>query len=218
MVVSERLIWLHIPKTAGDATLQMFQQLSHPWRILDPHTAPEKHGTLADALRRAPGSESCAVIINLRRLPEVLVSYFHHMQRHAPAHRFANGRVFGDLHYEEYLHYVLEHPETQTYDWILDQHLGDREADHYLRVSDLAESFLETVGRHHDIPAEVRDRIRTVRANVGGYQRRAPGEWFRRDEMAQLYRNCPRWRRCEEAVYGDTMVEAVVWEPDRVAT
>lgn len=218
MVVSERLIWLHIPKTAGDATLQMFQHVSHAWRILDPHTDPQKHGTLADALRRAPGSESCAVMINLRRLPEVLVSYFHHMQRHAADHRFANGRPFGELRYEEYLHYVLEHPETQTYDWILAQHLGDREADHYLRVSDLAESFLEAVGRYHAIDPEVRDRIRTIRANVGSYERRAPNAWFRRDEMAQLYHNCPRWRGCEEAVYGDTLVDAVIWESDRAAT
>jgi hypothetical protein len=218
MVVSERLIWLHIPKTAGDATLQMFQHLSHPWRILDPHTDPLKHGTLADALRRAPGSEACAVIINLRRLPEVLVSYFHHMQRHGADQRFASGRPWGQLGYEEYLHYVLEHPETQTYDWILDQHLGKREADHYLRVSDLAASFLETVGRHHPIDPEVRDRILGIRANVGSYERRGATGWFRQDEMAQLYRNCPRWRRCEEAVYGDTLVEAVVWEPARSAT
>lgn len=160
----------------------------------------------------APGSESCAVMINLRRLPEVLVSYFHHMQRHGADQPFASGRPWGQLRYEEYLHYVLAHPETQTYDWILDQHLGSREADHYLRVSDLAESFLEAVGRHHEIDPEVGARIRSIRANVGSYERRGATGWFRRDEMAQLYRNCPRWRRCEEAVYGDTLVEAVAWE------
>jgi hypothetical protein len=211
MVISDRIIWLHIPKTAGDATLRMFEEVPVAWRVLDPHTDPRKHGTLADAHARVPGSESCAVIVNLRRLPEVLVSYFHHMQRHGSDQVYANGRRWGDLAYREYLDWVLAHPENQTYDWILDHHLGDREPDHFLRVSDLAESFLSVVGRYHEIPADARPRIEAVRANVGRYARGGLVDWFARDEMEALYRNCPRWSRSEKAVYGNLLFEEIVW-------
>ena len=211
MIVSDKLIWLHIPKTAGDATLRMFGELPVAWRISDPHTDPRKHGVLEEAFERAPGSESCKVIINLRRLPELLVSYFHHMQRHAPEQLYANGRRFGELAYREYLHWVLEHPETQTYDWILNRHLGDREPDHFLRVSDLGASFLEVIGRHHEIPADAKPRIEAVRANVGAYERSGPANWFTRDEMETLYRNCPRWTRSERAVYGNSLIDEIPW-------
>jgi hypothetical protein len=211
VVVSDKIIWLHVPKTAGDATLRMFCELPIAWRVLDPHTDPRKHGVLAEAFARAPGSESCKVIVNLRRLPETLVSYFHHMQRHAPDECYANGRRFGELSYREYLHWVLSHPETQTYDWILDHHLGDREPDHFLRVSDLAASFLDVLGRHHEIPAEVRPRIGAARANIGDYAHGTALDWFTRDEMQALYANCPRWTRSERAVYGNILAEAIEW-------
>jgi len=214
MVVSERLIWLHIPKTAGDSTLRMFARIPHGWRILDPHTDPQKHGTLADAYRRAPGSESCRVMINLRRLPDVLLSYFHHMQRHGPDQHFANGRRFGELAYREYLHWVLEHPENQTYDWILNHHLGERDPDHCLRVDDLAASFLDVVGLYHEIPDALRADASAIRANVGGYDRGDLTSWFTRDEMTQLYRNCPRWTRSECAVYGRALVEEIRWDAE----
>jgi hypothetical protein len=200
----------------------MFAMIPHAWRIFDPHTDPRKHGTLADAHRRAPGSESCKVIINLRRLPHVLVSYFHHMQRHAPDERYASGARWGAMSYREYLHWVLEHPQNQSYDWILDHHLGEREPDHYLRVDDLGRSFLEVVGRYHEIPDELRTSAAAIRANVGGYGRGDATSWFTRDEMEQLYRNCPRWSRCEQSVYGGRLFETLQWgagdpRADRVA-
>jgi hypothetical protein len=106
---------------------------------------------------------------------------------------------------------VLEHPENQSYDWILDHHLGAREPDHFLRVSDLAASFLAVVGGHHAIPADARPRIDAIRANVGPYRRGDATDWFSRDEMETLYRNCPRWSRTERAVYGHLLVEETVW-------
>lgn len=211
MVISDKILWLHIPKTAGDATLRMFEELPVAWRVRDAHTDPRKHGVLADAYARAPGSESCKVIINLRRLPEVLVSYFHHMQRHGPDQVYANGRRWGELAYREYLDWVLGHPDTQTYDWILNHHLGDREPDHCLRVSDLGASFVSVIGRYHEISVEALPRIEQVRANVGPYRRGGAADWFTRDEMATLYRNCPRWSRSERAVYGNLLVEETVW-------
>jgi hypothetical protein len=203
MVISDRFIWLHIPKTAGDATLQMFQQVRHAWRLIDPHTAPEKHGTLADAHARVPESRDFAVIANLRRLPEVALSYFHHMQRHAPGDRFASGRLFGELTFRDYIRWVIEHPESQSYDWLLDHHLGDRDADHWLRVSSLAESFLEVVGRYVEIPPDARERIRSISANVGPYAKKSLDAWYAPAELAAFYANCPRWSATERRVYGD---------------
>jgi hypothetical protein len=202
MVISESFIWLHIPKTAGDATLSMFQQLGHRFRVLDEHTDPRKHGTLAEAHARAPGSAALPVIANLRRLPELVLSYFHHMQRHEPEQMFAELGPFGALSFEEYLGYVLSHPGSQSHDWLLDHYLGDREADHWLRVSDLAESFLDVIGLYLPIPPEARARIRAARANVGAYAKGDLGAWFTGPQLEALYRNCPRWSKIERRSYG----------------
>ena len=205
MVISDHFIWLHIPKTAGDATLQMFQQLGAKWRVLDPHTDPRKHGTIADAYAREPESRDFAVIANLRRLPEVALSYFHHMQRHGPGERFANGRCFGELDFRAYIEWVIEHPESQSYDWILDNHLPDRDADHWLRVSSLADSFVEVVGRYVEIPADALERIRTISANVGSYAKKGLEAWYAPGELEVFYANCPRWSAAERRVYGDLL-------------
>jgi hypothetical protein len=211
VVVSDRFVWLHIPKTAGDATLRMFQALEHPWRLIDDHKDDRKHGTLADAKARAPGSEGLAVIANLRRLPELTLSYYQHMRRHAAGERFASGRHFGEMEFRDYLHYVIEHPQTQSYDWHLDHFLGARDADHWLRVSDLAESFLVEIGRYLPIPREAVARIRAIRANVGDYPQKDVRDWFTRDEMEALYRNCPRWSDCERREYGALQFETLSW-------
>jgi hypothetical protein len=211
MVISDSFIWLHIPKTAGDATLLMFEELQHPWRLLDRHTDPRKHGTIADAHARVPDSRSFAVIANLRRLPEVALSYFHHMQRHAPNEPFANGRRWGDLEFSEYIRWVIDHPKTQSYDWILDNHLGDRDADHWLRASSsLASSFIDVIGRHVEIPETTRERIHTLSANVGPYAKKSLDAWYAREEVEALYANCPRWAATESRVYGDLPLDTEI--------
>jgi len=214
MVVSDRFLWLHIPKTAGDATVRMFEELNHPWRLIDPHGDVRKHGTLADAHERVQGSQGLAVIANLRRLPEMALSYFHHMQRHHPTERFANARCFGEMTFRDYLHYVIEHPQTQSYDWHLDHFLGARDADHWLLVSDLAESFVRVIGRYVPIPERTAERIREVRANVGGYERADDlSRWYDCHEMIALYGNSPRWSQFERREYGDLLYEALGWVP-----
>ncbi len=210
MVVSEALIWLHIPKTAGDATLRMFRQLDLRFRLMDEHDDPRKHATLAEALARVPDSKRLPVIANLRRLPEIALSYYHHMQRHGRDEMFASGRRFGELSFREYLRYVLEHPETQTYDWIINHYLGDREADHWLNVTSLAPSFIEVIGSYHPVPPRAHEAIRAIQANVGRYEK-DPTAWFTPEEMETLYRNSPRWAENELRVYGDLMFDALEW-------
>jgi len=205
MVVSEQFLWLHIPKTAGDATLLMFRQLDHPWRLIDPHTDPRKHSTLAEAYERVPGARELRVIANLRRLPDVALSYFHHMQRHSPDERFANGRAFGELSFREYIRGVVERPDTQSYDWILNHYLGDRDADHWLRVSSLAQSFIEVIGAYVPISDAALGRIGAISANVGTYAKE--DQWYEPGVLTQLYANCPRWADTERKVYGDILRE-----------
>jgi hypothetical protein len=41
------------------------------------------------------------------------------------------------------MRWVIDHPETQSYDWILNHHLGDRDADHWLRACRHSPSFID---------------------------------------------------------------------------
>jgi hypothetical protein len=128
------------------------------------------------------------------------------MQRNGANERFASGRTFGEMTFRDYARYVIEHPDTQSYDWILDNHLGDRDADQWLQVSRLAASFVEGIGRHLPISDEARARIGTVTANRGTYEK-GLARWYEPGELAQLYANCPRWAETERKVYGDVLIE-----------
>ena len=210
MVISDSLVWLHIPKTAGDSTLEMFKLLDCEWPLMHEHKDPQKHSTLEQAREWQPGSERLPVIANLRRLPELVLSYFHHMQRHGREEEFANGRPFGELDFGEYLRYLLDHPDTQSHDWLLDHYLGDREVDHWLRVADLAESFIGVIGAYHPISPRATQEIRSLRENVGAYEKDLT-RWFSPEEMAALYGNCPRWSKAEQREYGNLLMEELAW-------
>lgn len=213
MVISERLVWVHIPKTAGDATLAMFRRLDVDWRLIHGHKDPEKHRRLPELLNEDPDCRHLAVIANLRRLPEVALSYFHHMQRHDPTSQVGRSGVrFGEIDFHAYLAFVLENPDTQTYDWILDHYLGPEDPDHWLDVSRLAESFVKVISPLHPIPEPTRLALREIRENAGDYER-AWERWFRPGEMGRLYENCPRWRGIEERELGGTLAQVLGWTP-----
>ncbi len=211
MVICNEFIWLHIPKTAGDATLAMFKLLDHEWAVIDPNTDPEKHGTLADAHARVRESAQLPVIANLRRLPELVLSYFFHMQRHRADEVFANGRSFGQMDFGEFSRYLVEHPETHSYDNVIEGFVGDRAVDHWIRVSDLSASFVEIIGSIISLDETVCEQLLSVRANVGTYDKRSITDWYSREDIEALYRNAPRWREAELKTYGDLMVDVIDW-------
>jgi len=207
MVITDRLVWLHIPKTAGDATLAMFEKVSCEVRLMHERHDPRKHETLQQAREQFPEVDELAVIVNLRRLPEVALSFFHHMQRHDPDARFANGRSFADMRFRDYLDYVLEHPDTHSYDWHFDHFLGDRDPDHWLRVDRLASSFIEVVGAYHEVAPGGLGEIRETHENVASYNRDL-SRWFAPEEAAALYEMSPRWCLAERRVYGYLLCES----------
>lgn len=204
MVITDRLIWLHIPKTAGDATLAMFERLPLDYRVIHHHRDPAKHMTLAEAQAAWPGCGGLRVVVNLRRLPEVALSYFHHMQRHDPEEKIGDGRPFGAITFRDYLRWMLDNPDTQTYDWHLDHFLGEREPDAWIRTDRLAESFVTVVGGLHPISPEEQATLAGIRRNEGGYLQRL-SEWYAPEEMAGLYANAPRWSAAERRVYGGVL-------------
>jgi hypothetical protein len=210
LVITERLVWLHIPKTAGDATLAMFEQLKVDFRAIHHHRDPAKHMTFAEAGAAYPGVDRLAVLANLRRLPEVALSYFHHMQRHDPDEKLGDGRSFGALTFRDYSRWLLDNPDTQSYDWHLDHFLGEREPDAWLRVDRLARSFVEVVGAYHPISPEEAEAFTAIRRNEGPYRRRL-GDWFDEETIAGLYANAPRWAKAERRTYGRLLHQEPDW-------
>src|SRR6185503_7074059 len=75
MVITERFAWAHLPKTAGDATAQMFAAVPGLVLYQAPLDSNEKHDGFwvhADAI------EGKLRVMNIRRLPSWILSIAHH--------------------------------------------------------------------------------------------------------------------------------------------
>ncbi len=198
MVKADKFVWAHIPKTGGDSTVALFNQLSG--KALTFVEDNRKH----DSFRRQ-GVSGLARIANIRRLPLFVRSWASHYGQHA---KWGQRNIDQPFTREQLLAGMLWWLEPYTTRWRL-VHLDTVIADYYeiesidewLRLENLFEDFQRIVGSYVDVSA--------VRAshweNRGAYKRT---RWFSREEVARLYETCPRWAALEKRIYGTLDADA----------
>jgi hypothetical protein len=197
MVVSERFVWAHIPKTGGDATATMIQQV--PRLVVTAHH-------LADHAKHMPLRECSDVagkvlVANTRRLPEWAVSYMRHRAR------------FGLP--PDYEPEGLRPPEVvatePAADGWLDEIVGDSRIDFWIRQECLADDLVNFLRAHAGLTSEEEAAIRAVgRVNEqpGRFRvrqrlrRRFQKAFFTPEQTELLYASNPRWAAVERRVYG----------------
>ena len=78
MIISNRFIWLHLPKTGGTSTAKLFRELNINEISIDPDHVDAKHESIDNRLGDSELSNNRATIITTRRLTSWLLSDWHH--------------------------------------------------------------------------------------------------------------------------------------------
>jgi hypothetical protein len=190
MVIGERFAWAHLRKTGGDATLALFHLFPGLIQTADPSDREDKHAPFADREGEIRGK---LLVCNIRRLPEVVLSWTHHVNHWGHKGRRAPMRSPHEMSESTW-------PDT----WLSEMTDGGRfEIGWWLRWENLADDFIEFVSQYTDLTEEKRARIHGQdRVNALRYDHNL-AHWFTDDQIGRLYENNPMWALAEREAYED---------------
>jgi hypothetical protein len=197
VIIGDRFIWLHLPKTGGTSASRLFTELGLPSVVADDQSLDSKHESIE---ARLPDwdyeSDSRSVFITLRRLPQWLLSDWHHKRL----------KMGLDIPFEPVksgLFYSLRLGGV----WVA--------ADYWLRYFRIERC--SGVIRLEHLEEDVRREIVPLlplqsaplcfpKANENRYSRDL-GSYFRSSDLRRIYENNPIWRQQEFSAYGSTTVK-----------
>jgi hypothetical protein len=185
MVVGDRFAWGHLGKTAGDATLGLFQLFPELIVFADAPTENAKHTRFSGRRELVEGK---VLALNIRRLPSWVVSFAIDRAAATGAPLWPAEELAGtDL------------PDRKLHSW-LDDGPG---VDHWLRVEHLADDFLTFISVFAPVTRTRRWHVRVQalrRVNAHKYDHRI-SRWLTRKQLAALYERNPLWKSIEQEMY-----------------
>jgi hypothetical protein len=191
MVIGRGFAWAHLPKTAGDATMAMFQAVPGLVQFADPADSNDKHMPFFGREREVAGR---LLVMNLRRLPAWAFSGAQHKARHGvfpdyrPTPLESWEEITSRTDADDLLRWMTDHGRFRVRRWLRAEHLRDDVLD-----------FLAELG---DLDDAARRAVSSVgRVNQGQY---APGLAAEPtpDQLARLYGLNPEWGAIERRLYG----------------
>jgi hypothetical protein len=192
MVITGRFAWAHLPKCGGDATARMFGAVPGLVEFADLADSDDKH--LPFFAREAEIGGRLRVM-NIRRLPDWVLSAAQHRARHglAPDYRpqplAAAGEMTETSDPDDLLRWMTDHDRLDVQRW--------------LRVESLERDVLALLEEVGALDERARAAVHGVgRVNVGAYRER-PEDVFTPDQIARLYELNPRWAEIERSAYDD---------------
>lgn len=196
MVIGHRFAWAHLPKTAGDATLAMFEAVPGLAQFADPVDSNDKHMPFFGREREVAGK---LLVMNIRRLADWVFSGAQHKARHG---------VFPDYRPEplESWDELTGRPDADDLlRWMTDH--GRFEVGRWLRAECLTEDVLALLEDLGELTERSRRAVAAVgRVNEGDY-RHELAQGVTSAQLARLYDRNPVWAGIERRVYGDLPVD-----------
>lgn len=198
MVINEKFVWAHLPKTGGTTTLSMFNNLDIEL-LMDDKTDPSKHQTYSvrdsiyalnktsnNVLEKIEGKDR---ILGFRRLPNFLLSFYYHRKN------FNNL----DLDLNNIKKCVID---NSTCDKLL---LGyePEKVKHWIRVENITEDFISAIGNYTTkIPTE---SLNNIVDNSNTYNKDVFSH-FTKSEITSMYDLSPVWTSIEKRLYGNLII------------
>lgn len=192
MICGNDFIWLHLPKTGGTSTAELFRNLNITGIQVDPDTEDSKHESIETRLGSANASDNKLIVITSRRLVSWLVSDWHHktikMGLNIPFEPTKSGlfyslRLGGTWVAADYwLHYFKA-----------------TNCDRVVRLEHLQEDSNKLV---LPLLPEGTPKLRFPDQNRNQYQRRIEN-FFNTRDLKRIYANNPTWSEWEKTIYGD---------------
>lgn len=195
MIITERLQWFHLPKTAGTTTDQLFGLSGLPLIWRDPQDSSMKHLPVSEhpEAQRLVRPDRVSVV-NFRRLPWWLLSNYQHKLG-------AMGLALDREPLADGLFYRHRQDAWLPADWWLDRFAV---ADHwqFLRVEHLKADFTRLLEQFQ--PAGFRSRLAIALAPSRNRRRyeRDLSTWFSATQLRRIYDANPRWSALEQRLYG----------------
>jgi hypothetical protein len=196
VIITEHLQWFHLPKTAGTTTDELFLRSGVPLLWRDSQASAAKHLPAsehpeASALLR----EDRRNVINIRRLPDWLLSNYQHKTQ----------RMGLRLDFEPVRQgYFYRHRQQEWLpaDWWLTRFAVDDDWQ-FLRVEHLKPDFLRLVQTQEAVGLRGRLAISlTTARNRTRYARGAQSS-FTPGDVASMRRTNPLWARFQARLYED---------------
>jgi PAS domain-containing protein len=203
MIVGDKFVWLHFPKSGGHAVDQALKSVIRalPDVSFDAADSRGWHDSLGERQQRDPRLRLSdrTVICGFRRLPYWMLSRVHYEASRPPY--LAATRAM--LCRGEFFH---QNGQVGKADDDA-RHYGDSRVERWIRTEHLAEDFerhfSDILGSHL-----ARAALRKVRRIVNGTRLnyiRSLDFYFTPTELASLYAANPRWAAMERALYGDVL-------------
>ena len=192
MIVSNNITWLHLPKTGGTSTAQVFRDLNIPGVRVDPDHEDSKHESIASRLGGITADQKTKTIITTRRLASWLLSDWHHktlkMGLDIPFSPVKSG-----------LFYSLRLGGTWVAAdyWI--HYFQATSCDHVVRLEHLEEDSNKIVLPL--LPANTKT-LRFPQKNTNKYAKHLE-MFFSQHDLRRINANNPCWSDWEQKVYGN---------------
>lgn len=195
MIIYHNFIWLHLPKTAGTSTAELFRKLNIDGVIVDADDKDEKHQSIEDRLREGGARSSSTAktkIITSRRLASWLISDWHHktqkMGLKLPFEPVKSG-----------LFYSLRLGGTWVAAdyWI--HYFKAKSCTHTIRIENIEEDSNSII-----LPLLPRgtQKLKLPKKNKNNYNKSLE-HFFGKRDLKRIYQNNPAWSSWENDIYGN---------------
>ena len=193
MLISDRFIWLHLPKTGGTSTAKLFRELNISGINIDPDHVDEKHQSIQDRLNSFAKKEDKDIIITTRRLASWLLSDWHHKTKkmclNIPFEPVKSG-----------LFYSLRLGGTWVAAdyWI--HYFNAISCTHTVRLE-----YIEEDSNRYILPLLPKGTkpLKFPRYNTNKYSHKIE-DFFSERDLKRIYGNNPAWSAWEKEIYGST--------------
>lgn len=194
MVIGKTFAWGHMGKTGGDATLKLFQQVQDIIVFAHPQTTNDKHLKFQDV----PLAAGKDLVLNMRRLPSVVLSHVNHIERYGMGNQYPKGTRISP---EDAV--AFPRPEGMIRNFTDG---GQLPIARWLRMEHLRDDFLSFLETLRPVTRAEADRIRSVETKAPMPYDHDPLTYFTSGQIERLYRNNPTWAAYEKVAYGDVPV------------
>ena len=191
MLISDRFIWLHLPKTGGASTARLFRKLNISGIAVDPDHVDNKHESIESRLNGFNTEIGKEIIITSRRLASWLLSDWHHKTK-----KMGLTLPFNPVKCGLFYSLRLGGTWVSADYWI--HYFNATACTHVVRLEHLEEDSNRYVLPL--LPQGIQ-ALRFPRSNTNKYSHKIE-DFFGKTDLKIIYQNNPAWTAWENKVYG----------------
>lgn len=201
MIISDRFVWLHFPKCAGNE----MERLLKIHFGNDPSTKFDKidpknmiwHQSIAQRKVADPSFDISGrdIICNFRRLPSWILSRVHYEYSRSPQLKVTRPMLLAGEFFESSGFHSKADAYAKMY--------NSTPVTHWIRTERLAEDFKRVFSHYTDLSVvDFASQVKKTYATTIEYIPEVEF-WFSKSDLEKLYEANPIWAGIERAVYGD---------------